>query len=344
MEYWIRAGRDRRSHDVCIVHTSYASNREKQARRGGARVTVLSAEKTSVALFSRGVRLAGDLFVPAGGPPRGGWPLAVVAHGFGGVKEFSVGNVASALARRGVLALTFDYRGFGESGGDRGRLFPNEQVEDVVSAITWLQQRDDADPHSVTVFGVSFGGGVAIRAARRDTRVGLVVAAATIAEGRRWLRDLRRYWEWHAFLKRLEVDRIARVVTGVSEPIDPEQVMIRDPESAAHNKMLRSQHPNWSFQLTLESVDAILNFRPNDAVAGISPRAVFMVGVEEDTLTPFDHTLELFERAREPKRLLRLPGVPHHAIYEARTLDPIADSVVAYMEELGLKRTGVGQE
>lgn len=288
-------------------------------------------------LFSRGVRLAGDLFGPAGPPPADGWPLAVVAHGFGGIKEFSVGNVAQALAQRGVLTLTFDYRGFGESGGERGRLFPREQVEDLMSSITWLQQRKDGNAGSVTVFGVSFGGGIAIEAAREDARIGLVVAAATIAEGRRWLRDLRRYWEWHAFLKRLEADRVARTVAGASESIDPEQVMIRDPESAAHNQMLRAQHPDWSFQLTLESVDAIIDLRPNDSIAQVSPRAVYLIGVEEDTLTPFDHTLELFDRAREPKKLLRIPGVPHHAIYEARTLDPIAASVITYMEELGLK-------
>jgi fermentation-respiration switch protein FrsA (DUF1100 family) len=291
---------------------------------------------SAVSFFSAGVRLAGDLYQPNGRRPPRGWPVAVVAHGFGGIKAFSVGSVATALAQRGVLALTFDYRGFGESLGDRGRLFPAEQVEDVLAAVTWLLERKDTNPESMTVFGVSFGGAVAIDAAARDARVRLVVTAATIADGRRWLRDLRRYWEWHAFMKRIEADRAARVLTGKSESIDPEEVMIRDPASLRHNKVLRSENPRWSFQLTLESVDAILDFCPASVVERIAPRPIFLVGVEEDTLTPFDHTLELFERAREPKRLMRLSGVPHHAIYERKTLERVADSVVEYLTELGL--------
>jgi uncharacterized protein len=64
---------------------------------------------------SGGVELAGRLFLPAG-PPEG---ALVVCHGAGSRKENHelMGEQAAAA---GLAALTFDFRGHGESGGSMG--------------------------------------------------------------------------------------------------------------------------------------------------------------------------------------------------------------------------------
>jgi alpha-beta hydrolase superfamily lysophospholipase len=70
---------------------------------------------TAVTIEADGVKLAGRLFLPAG-PPDG---ALLVCHGAGSRKENHeiMGEQAAAA---GLAALTFDFRGHGESGGEMG--------------------------------------------------------------------------------------------------------------------------------------------------------------------------------------------------------------------------------
>ena len=88
-------------------------------------------------------------------------PRAVVlfAHG-------NWGNVACLaemlkVFREGhrVAVMVFDYRGFGGSGGEPGRLIPEEQIEDIRNALCYLESRPDVDPSRLGLYGTSFGGG-----------------------------------------------------------------------------------------------------------------------------------------------------------------------------------------
>jgi len=81
-----------------------------------------------VQFYSDGLRLAGVLFLPEDPGPH---PGVVLCHGFTGIKEFILPEYACRFAAAGYAALTFDYRGFGESEGPRWRLIPWEQVTDI---------------------------------------------------------------------------------------------------------------------------------------------------------------------------------------------------------------------
>jgi hypothetical protein len=50
-------------------------------------------------------------------PGRGPYPLVILAHGLGGLKEWTIPEVAAALNEAGIAALAFDYRNFGDSEG-----------------------------------------------------------------------------------------------------------------------------------------------------------------------------------------------------------------------------------
>ncbi|EPG5631451.1 TPA: alpha/beta fold hydrolase [Serratia marcescens] len=52
-------------------------------------------------------------------------PVIVLCHGFAGVQEMLLPAVARALALEGFVVVTFDYRGFGDSGGEPGRQTEN---------------------------------------------------------------------------------------------------------------------------------------------------------------------------------------------------------------------------
>lgn len=286
-----------------------------------------------VTFYSDGVRLAGEVFLPAGGAPGERHPAVVVCHGFGGIKQFFVGDIARALAAQGFLALTFDYRGYGESDGPRNRLFPLEQVDDCIAAVTYLRTRDDVDPERIAAYGTSFGGGIAIAAASTEPRIKAVVCGVGIGDCGRWLRSLRRHWEWLEFEKRLDQDLRQRTITGASAVVEPEEIMVRDPESAEHEQQLRARYPDRAFKLTLASGDAIRRFRPVAYAPLIAPRAVMYIGVEEDGLTPFEETLDLYEQTGEPRRLLALRGLTHHQVYQPQHLYGVMESVGGFLHE-----------
>ena len=54
-----------------------------------------------------------------------------MCQGAVGLKEFfGFPDILQRFADLGYITLIFDYRGFGESEGERGRVFPQEHLDD----------------------------------------------------------------------------------------------------------------------------------------------------------------------------------------------------------------------
>ncbi|GGU90614.1 hypothetical protein GCM10010182_01540 [Actinomadura cremea] len=85
---------------------------------------------------SEGVSLTGRLFLPGGDAPA---PGIVVAGTWTSVKELMADRYAERLADRGCAALSFDFTGFGESGGEpRDVESPELKIRDIRNAVTFL--------------------------------------------------------------------------------------------------------------------------------------------------------------------------------------------------------------
>jgi pimeloyl-ACP methyl ester carboxylesterase len=130
-------------------------------------------ERLDVAFAVDGVACAAWLYGPAAPGPR---PVVVMAHGLSGTRRDGLGAFAERFARRGCLALVFDHRGFGDSGGTRDRFSPARQLEDWAAAIAFARGWPGADPERVVTFGSSMGGGNALAAAAADPRVAAVIS------------------------------------------------------------------------------------------------------------------------------------------------------------------------
>lgn len=146
-----------------------------------------------VHFYSDGLRLAGVLFLPDGPGPH---PGIVLCNGFTCIKEIILPDYASRFAHAGFAALTFDYRGFGESEGPRWRLIPREQVADIRNAITFLQCQPEAGSARIGVWGTSFGGAHAPHVAGIDERVRCAVGQVGFGDGERLLRVAVRMRNW----------------------------------------------------------------------------------------------------------------------------------------------------
>jgi pimeloyl-ACP methyl ester carboxylesterase len=96
----------------------------------------------------------------------------------------TVGQLAGAIADGGFLAVRYDKRGFGQSGGRAESATLQDYGEDARAVVKWLAARKDVDPKRIAIIGHSEGAWVAIQAAARDNRIaGLVSIAAPAASG-----------------------------------------------------------------------------------------------------------------------------------------------------------------
>ncbi len=145
-------------------------------------------ERSEVTFRSGDGDLHAWLYRPA---VEGSFPLVVMAHGLGAVKAMGLAPYAERFVEAGFGALVFDYRGFGESGGEpRQWLDVKRQLEDWQAAVDFAHTIDGVDPSRIAIWGSSFGGGHVIRTAARDRRVAAAIAQCPFTDGLASLRAL----------------------------------------------------------------------------------------------------------------------------------------------------------
>jgi pimeloyl-ACP methyl ester carboxylesterase len=85
-------------------------------------------------------------------------------------------QLAGALADAGFLAVRYDKRGFGQSGGRAESATLADYAEDVRAIVKWLGSRSDVDQKRIAVVGHSEGAMVALMAAAREKKISAVVS------------------------------------------------------------------------------------------------------------------------------------------------------------------------
>ncbi|MFC1754456.1 alpha/beta hydrolase [Thermoproteota archaeon] len=128
---------------------------------------------------SAGHKLAGVLRYPDMVEPEK-LPAILVVHGFNeNMDREWIANIANFLSPYGFVTLRFDFHGHGGSEGEFEEHTITQQVDDVMSAISFLEQIPQVDVSRIVVIGHDIGGDLAILAAEKDARIkALVVWAA----------------------------------------------------------------------------------------------------------------------------------------------------------------------
>lgn len=131
-------------------------------------------ERTAVRFSSGDIPLAADLLVPDGHRP---FPAVVLVHGSGSSDRRNAwgGEIAAALAQRGVAVLFPDKRGSGESGGDWRTADFSDLAADALAGVEFLRSDARVDPERIGLVGLSQGGRVVPLAAATSPKVAFVV-------------------------------------------------------------------------------------------------------------------------------------------------------------------------
>lgn len=131
-----------------------------------------TAEK--VLFNSHGDQVVGDIYKPVGAGP---FPTVIILGPYSFQKEQAPTQYATRMADEGYLALAFDPRTVGESGGTPRRLEnPKMKNEDVISAIDYMFTRSDVDINKIYLLGICQGGPEMLDIASYEDRVKAVAS------------------------------------------------------------------------------------------------------------------------------------------------------------------------
>ena len=293
-----------------------------------------------VSFYSDGVKIGALLFEPEEAD-NNSCPGLVLCPSMSGHKEFYwYPDFARRFVAMGGVALTFDFRGIGDSEGEFGRLFPLENAEDIRNAMTYLQIHPKVDPERLGLYGSSWGGGMVPYVAGVDERVKCGISSVGWSDGYRWMRDLRRHVDWLEFLDRIAEDRKSRILTGKTEMMGAGEILMlhmAPGEIIEEIKRIHSKIPlmesygttPWS----LASAEKLMEFKPIEVVDRISPRAMLYIVAGKDSICPADHVVDMYNRTKEPKKLWLIQDLPHHVVYEKPTVDRVIDATMDWLKE-----------
>ena len=147
------------------------------------------------------------------------------------------------------------------------------------------------------------------------------------------MRSVRRPDDWVDLLIRSKKDREQRVISGKSEMIGRDEILLPDRQSAALASAARANNPNALSELPLEYIDETLQFHPEWVVDKISPRPLLLIAGGDDRLVPPEDCKSLFEKAGEPKKIVVLPGVGHYEVYTPPAFDDVMRETILWFEK-----------
>ncbi len=270
--------------------------------------------RRDIAFDAEGVTLRGWFYRAEQQP--GPAPVIVMAHGFSAVKEMYLDAFAEAFATAGLNVLAFDNRNFGASDGEpRQEIDPVAQVRDYRHAITWACGLPEVDPLRIGVWGSSYSGGHVLAVAATDRRVKAAVSQVPLVSGSANLRALVRADLIAGLRAAFDADRAARyggaaptMVPVVSEDLFGAAALPTPDSWTWFTETAKLRALVWRNEVTLRSVELFTEYEPAAYIPLISPTPLLLMPARDDHLTPAHLAIDAYEKAREPKKLVILPG------------------------------------
>ena len=217
-------------------------------------------------------------------------PALILCHGIPAKKYDPTDRGYEALADRfcdlGFIAMFFNFRGTGLAEGNMDML---GWTRDLKAAIDLLYHLDEVDRPRLCLLGSSGGAAVSVYIAANDPRVSSVVTFACPAD--------------FAFLFSEEhsksvIDSFRSI--GIIKDADfPPSV----------GKWLKG----------------FSTISPVKWIDKISPRPLLLVQGDKDDVVPLEHAHRLYGRAKEPKKLIILPGAGHRLRVEEKAITAALD-------------------
>ena len=257
---------------------------------------------------------------PSGGKKR---PAIILCHGFCGIREILLPQFAEVFTQAGFVTITFDYRGFGDSDGERGRLIPEMQIDDIVTVINWAKEQPFIDKERVGLWGTSLGGGHVFGAAVKGGGVKCIVSQLAFADGEKNITHHMSSEEKKEFISTLEKLDAVKKASGREKFVSITRVL-NDNESKKFFEENRTQYPDMDIKIPFLTVKEMLDYKPVQYAAQVTCPSLIVV-VEKDTVNPKEQGIELYNSVmHEDKQLYFVNNARHYDTYSGEYFDEIS--------------------
>lgn len=289
-------------------------------------------QQQTVTYYSEGHVIVADLYTPDNFDDSKKHPAILQCQGFTGIRDMVQPEFAKFFTNAGYVSLAIDYRGWGDSGGERGRMAPLEQVDDVRNGLTFLETLEFVDPDRLAVFGASFGALIAPYAAAIDSRVKVNLGWVGVAHGYEAVTNKRTKEQMEEWERKADEARKRRVLSNeVKRELTVLDIFI-DEQSVAWEPAMWEAVPKWQNWFGFDSIRRVMDFRPIDIIHRIEGRATFMIVATEDRTGSPESYRELYEAAKEPKHLVEVP-CGHYDMYDGELLDHAMDESIKFLKK-----------
>ncbi|EPS9968980.1 UilS family quorum-quenching N-acyl-homoserine lactonase, partial [Salmonella enterica subsp. enterica serovar Infantis] len=208
----------------------------------------------------------------------------------------------------------FDYRGFGDSDGERGRLVPAMQIDDIISVVNWAKKQPTLNAQRIGLWGTSFGGCHVFGAAVRDPEIKCIISQLAFADGEEIVTGKMNDAEKEAFLLTLNKMTEKQKSTGKEMFVGVNRVL-SDAESKSFFEEYRAEYPKMDIKIPFLTVRETLQYKPVLNASQVTcPTLVVIAG--RDTVNPPEQGRALFEAVgSKEKRLYEESNARHYDIY-----------------------------
>lgn len=263
-------------------------------------------------------------------------PCVVLGHGFAMTRGARLDSYGARFAAAGIDALSFDYRGFGGSGGEpRQWMDVERQLEDWRAAIAHARTLPGVDPARIALWGTSFSGGHVVALAASERSVAAVISQVPFSglggSGGEAPRRLRRTARLIALAAADAASgRIGRGPRYIPVVCEPGEVGAFDrPGAMDQLAILIDGDPTWENRFTPRVLLQMGRYKPFAKAAQIRC-PVLLVVCDPDDITPAAPALERSEPI--PELEVEHFDCPHFEIYRGEHFERSVERQVGFLE------------
>lgn len=244
-------------------------------------------------------------------------PVVILCHGFCGVQELLLPAFADSFTYAGFNTVTFDYRGFGSSLGERGRLIPAMQIEDILSVVEWVKMQPNISNRRIGLWGTSLGGCHVFGAAANNPDISCVVSQLAFADGEEIVTGKLSHEDKLAFLDTLEKISLKQKSTGKETFVGVTRVL-NDRDSKDFFEKNKILFPSMDIKIPFLTIRETLEYKPKDNAAHVTcPALVVVAG--DDSVNPPAQGIALYNAVGGSIKSLHIEkGAKHYDTYSGK--------------------------